>query len=220
MRRIYIFGCGGSGREMLQVVHDLAQAGESIEAVAFVIDAGVNAPDQVHGLPVLRSFDLVREDPAAEIVIGVGAPHLRRKVAIRIDALGLESATLVHPRAWLGRGVAWGPGTVICAQASITCDVRMGAHVHVNVGSSVSHDCRLDDFATLAPGVRLAGNVRLEEGAECGVGACAIPGTTIGRWAMVGGGATVTNDVSPNSVAVGVPAREIRHRPDGWHDAV
>jgi len=50
MRRIYIFGCGGSGREILQIVLDLAEAGEQIEPAAFLVDSVFEAPTHVQGL--------------------------------------------------------------------------------------------------------------------------------------------------------------------------
>ncbi|OQW49419.1 acetyltransferase [Candidatus Raskinella chloraquaticus] len=218
MRRIYIFGCGGSGREILQIVLDLAEAGEQIEPAAFLVDSVFEAPTHVQGLQIFRSLDAPHQDPTAQVVIGLGSPAARKCVARRLEKLGIRCATLIHPRAWIGREVFFGPGVVVCAQAAVVTNVRLGAHVHVNVASSVHHDCRLDDFATLAPGVHLAGHVTLEEGADLGIGACAIPGVTIGRWASVGAGAVVTRDVAPNSVAVGVPAREIRRRREGWHE--
>ncbi|KQT58713.1 MULTISPECIES: acetyltransferase [unclassified Aureimonas] len=216
MRRIFIFGCGGSGREMLQIIRELTQAGNQIEPVAFIVDPGIEAPAVVDGLPILRGFSEARQDPSAEVAIGLGSPAARRKVARRLDEAGLKGATLIHPRALIGQNVSLGPGTLVCANAVMTTDIRLGAHVHVNIAATVSHDSQLDDFATLAPGVHLAGNVVLEEGVEMGVGACAIPGIRIGHWAMIGGGATVTRDIPPNAVAVGVPAQEIRRRVAGW----
>jgi sugar O-acyltransferase (sialic acid O-acetyltransferase NeuD family) len=220
VRHIYIFGCGGSGREILRIVRDLKASGCNLEAAAFVVDAKVAAPTNVHGLRVLRGLEHALKDEDAEMVIGIGAPSLRRDVARRIQTLGLRCATLVHPTAWIGEGVSFAEGVVVYPHSAITSDVRLGAHVHVNVGASVSHDCELSAFVTLAPGVRLAGHVRMHEGAECGVGASVIPRVHIGRWSMVGGGAAVTTNVSDNAVVAGVPAKELRRRADGWHELI
>jgi len=90
--------------------------------------------------------------------------------------------------------------------------------VHVNVGSSISHDCVLEPYATLAPGCRLAGAVRVGRGAELGVGAAIADGRQIGEWSIVGAGAVVVDDVSPGCTVVGVPARSIRQRASGWQN--
>jgi acetyltransferase-like isoleucine patch superfamily enzyme len=48
--------------------------------------------------------------------------------------------------------------------------------------------------------------------ADIGVNAVILPGVTIGRGAIVGAGAVVTDDVEPFSVVAGVPARFVRRR--------
>jgi acetyltransferase-like isoleucine patch superfamily enzyme len=54
--------------------------------------------------------------------------------------------------------------------------------------------------------------VRIEDGADIGIGAIILPGVTIGRNSIIGAGSVVTKDVKPNSVVAGVPAKLIRMR--------
>ena len=56
----------------------------------------------------------------------------------------------------------------------------------------------------------MGGSVVVEEYASIGVGASVKPGVTIGKGSIVGVGAAVIKDVSPHSVVVGVPAKEIK----------
>jgi len=58
-------------------------------------------------------------------------------------------------------------------------------------------------------------------GASIGAGAVVLPGITIGRWAMVGAGSLVTQDVPEQGLVVGLPARHIGYvclcgRPLKW----
>jgi acetyltransferase EpsM len=92
----------------------------------------------------------------------------------------------------------------------LTTQVEIGSHVVIGAGAIVSHDCRVESFATLAPGSLLAGNVTVESGAELGVGATVLPGRNIGRGALVGAKSAVVQDIAPNVVAAGVPARPMR----------
>jgi acetyltransferase-like isoleucine patch superfamily enzyme len=55
--------------------------------------------------------------------------------------------------------------------------------------------------------------VRIEDGADIGVGAIILPGVTVGRGAQVGAGAVVTRDVPAYSIVAGSPARVLRERP-------
>lgn len=56
--------------------------------------------------------------------------------------------------------------------------------------------------------------VRIGAWADIGVNAVILPGVTIGRGAIVGAEAVVTEDVTFFSIVAGVPARFIRQRDD------
>jgi sugar O-acyltransferase (sialic acid O-acetyltransferase NeuD family) len=218
--RIVIVGAGGHGREILQLIRDINAAAPTWDCAGFLVDAGFDTPPAVAGLPVLGDLGWLAANPDAAVVVAVGAPSARKRLVRRIRALGGNPfPVLVHPRAWIGAGVELGAGSVVCAGVMLTTDIRLGEHVHVNVGCTLAHDDVLEDFVTLAPGVHLAGKVLLREGAELGVGSAVIPGAQVGAWALVGAGAVVTADIDADCTAVGAPARPVKRRPAGWHDA-
>jgi len=53
--------------------------------------------------------------------------------------------------------------------------------------------------------------VIIKKGARIGVHVVILPGVTIGENSVIGACAVVTNDIPPNCVAVGVPAKPIRY---------
>jgi sugar O-acyltransferase (sialic acid O-acetyltransferase NeuD family) len=132
---------------------------------------------------------------------------------------GNRFATLVHPLAWVGERVILEEGTIVCAGALMTTDIRVGRHVILNLDCTVGHDCVLEDLVTVAPSVNLSGNVHVGEGCDLGTGATLIQGVTVGAWTVVGAGAVVVRDLPANITAVGVPAQPIKERPAGWHEA-
>ena len=113
---------------------------------------------------------------AGRYVIGIGDPAARRRIDEHASALGLEPATLVHPSSTVGSDVVLGPGTILTAGVRVTTNVRTGRHVHLNLNSTVTHDCVLEDYVTVSPGANISGNVVLHEGATIGTGAAVIQG--------------------------------------------
>ena len=215
---IAIFGAGGSGREVLQIVEDINAQQATWSCAGFLVDAAFAGAGPVAGLPVLGDLDWLAAHPEVQVVVALGSPAARRRIVRRIEArCGNRFATLVHPRAWVGSRVEIGAGTVVCAGAMVTNDIRIADHVQVNVGCTVSHDSVLEDFVTLSPGVNVCGNVHIHEGTEVGAGTAIIPRCALGSWSIVGAGAVVTRAVPENVTAVGVPARVIATRAPDWH---
>jgi acetyltransferase-like isoleucine patch superfamily enzyme len=100
---------------------------------------------------------------------------------------------------------------VLLAQTVLTASVTVGAHVAVMPQTVLTHDDVIEDFVTVASGVRLGGAVRVETGAYLGAGALVREGVVIGAGSLVGMGAVVTKDVPPGQVWIGAPARLYRH---------
>lgn len=208
---VVIFGCGGFGREVLQIVRDLAASGAAWHCAGFLVDPGFDVPAEVQGKPV--HHDLAHFGAAADlaVLVAIGQPAARRRATEALMQRGVRHfPSIVHPRAWLGQNVFLAEGVIVCAGALITTDIHISAHCHVNIGTTIGHDAWLGAYCTLSPGVRVSGNVTLHEEVEVGSAASLIPGVTVGARSVIGAGAAVVRDIAPDSLAVGVPAKVIR----------
>lgn len=218
IKRLVIFGAGGFGREVLQLVRDINETVPTWQCEGFLVDSKYADGGMVQGLPILGDLAWLVRNPGVQVVIAVGSPVAKREIALRIRRVSENPfATLIHPRAWVGQHVAIGEGSILCAGALVTTDIRIGRHVHINIGATIGHDAVLEDFVTLNPSVNLSGNIKLEEGVEVGTNSVLIPGSVVGCWSIIGAGSVVTKSLPPNVTAVGIPAKAIKERAPGWH---
>lgn len=206
---LVIVGSGGHGREIAGIVQVLCEGNSEYELLGVVAQA---ADDDdlltARGIRHLGGNEVLSRH-VGEYVVGVGDPEVRRSIDRTYSTSTCVPAVIVDPTAWIGADLEPGPGFVAFPGVVVTTNVYVGRHVHLNAGSTVSHDCVLGDYVTLSPGCHVSGNVTLEEGVTLGIGAVVRQGVTIGAATFVGAGAVVVSDLPPGITAVGVPARPI-----------
>lgn len=214
MKQLHVFGAGGHAREILQLLRDLRDddlPGVHRQPSCILVDRGYAGPEALNGLPLLIGEAAWPSPAEAAIVVAIGASSARAAIVRRLVAHGYAYfPTLVHPRAWVAPSARLGEGCIVFAGALINADVTLHAHVHVNLGCSVSHDSVLHDFVTLAPGVRVCGNGIAQEMTDVGAGAVLIPHARVGAGSIVGAGSVVTGEIPAGVTAVGVPARVLQ----------
>ena len=150
--------------------------------------------------------------------------------------ISIGEGTVIGPYSSLSAGVS--PehelGDVEIVRLGDRCLIGKGsgivAHQHVVIGDDVftGHYVYITDAnhgyedVTVPPGRQFAPSlpVTIGDGAWLGHGAIVLPGAAVGRHTIVGAGAVVTGRLPDFCVAVGNPARVVRHySPErGWVD--
>lgn len=210
MKDLFIVGCGGFGREVVDIVDDINARGPIWDLAGFVDDAP-SAVDTARvaelGLQIIGGVeDLLRRRPG-HVVIGIGNGRVRQVIDRRLVAAGWSAATLVHSSVTLGRNVTYGDGTIMCSGVCLTTNIRLGRQVHLNLNTTVGHDSVLDDYVSVNPLVAISGNVHIGQRAMLGTHSAILQNLSVGADAVVGGGALVTKNVPTSIVVKGVPAR-------------
>lgn len=95
-------------------------------------------------------------------------------------------------------------GLIIGSRVGVGPGVRVITSYHREEGWSTPI---LDSAIEFAP-------VSIGDDCDIGVSAVILPNVTIGRGVQIGAGAVVTTDIPEFTVAVGVPAKVIRRRPE------
>lgn len=140
----------------------------------------------------------------------VGNNAIRQRVHQRCVGIGGRAVSVVHRSAIVSNHCLIGDGTFLAGGSIVGPSAVLGLGVIVNHGAIIDHECTVGDFCHVAPGVTLAGNVKLGDRVLVGAGANLLPGIRVGDDVIIGAGAVVTADVAGNTTVVGVPARSIR----------
>lgn len=146
--------------------------------------------------------------PDAQAIVAIGSNAVRQTVAGKTTHAFTNT---MHPSALISTYASFGTGNMILHRTVVQAQAAIGNHVIINTGAQVDHDCVIEDFVHLAPGVVICGTVHVGKGSFIGAGATVIPGRKIGAWTTVGAGAVVVRDIPDYAVAVGNPARIIRY---------
>jgi sugar O-acyltransferase (sialic acid O-acetyltransferase NeuD family) len=207
---LLVIGAGGFSREVAQAVLAAGPAFGGYELLGHLDDDPALHGRCIDGVPVLGPVDRIHDYPNALVVVATGRPTDYRSRYRLVNRLGLPKdrfATVVHPGASLATTVSVGPGSMILAGVVATAAVVVGEHVAVMPGAVLTHDDRIDDYATVAAGVLLAGGVTVARGAYLGAGVRVRENLRVGEWSLVGMGSVVTRSVPDGEVWYGVPAR-------------
>ena len=149
------------------------------------------------------------------------------------DQAGLGLGCKVWGFAQVREGSELGVNCIVGRGAYIGAGVKLGDNCKVQNGALVYEPAVIESGVFIGPGAILTNDefpravtvdgdiksadewvavgVTVRQGASIGAGAICVAPVTIGEWALVGAGSTVTRNVSPHSVVVGSPARHV-----GW----
>jgi sugar O-acyltransferase (sialic acid O-acetyltransferase NeuD family) len=211
---LIIVGAGGFARETASSVAAVNEAAPGTwKLLGFLDDDPALTGTTRDGVTILGPVDSVADWPDARVVVCVGNPRnyaAREAIVARLALPAERYATVIHPSVSRGDDCVIAPGSVLLAQVVLTAGVTVGAHVAVMPQVVLTHDDRIDDFATIASGVRLGGGVTIGRGAYVGAGALVRESTTVGAWSLVGLGSVVLSDIPAGEVWAGNPARHLR----------
>lgn len=216
MNKIVVIGASGHAKVVVDVIER-----EGKVAVLGLIDTYKPVGGMFFGYQILGTEEildaLMKNEGLVGGIIAIGDNWNRGRVAAKIKSLvpDFEFISAIHPSAQIARGVVIGRGTVVMAGTVVNSDSRIGGHCILNTKSSLDHDCVMEDFSSLAPGVTTGGVVRIGAFSAISLGANIIHGKNIGAHTVIGAGALVLEDIPDHCVAYGVPARVVRTRSEG-----
>lgn len=156
-------------------------------------------------------FPLSQFNPAEyEVVVAIGDPRARFEMVSRLPK-ETKYFTFKHPSSQIiGNDVIIGNGSIICAGVIITTNVVIGEHAHLNLQTTVGHDCRISNYFTTAPGAKISGNCNIGKYVYLGTNSSIKEKIDICDNAIIGLNSGVVKNINEPGVYVGTPSKKIK----------
>lgn len=193
MKKIAIIGSGGFARE---VAADLGLQ----DTTYFVEDEFVT--------------DLEKEKPLSKfdptqyrVLVAIGDPKTRSRIVSQMPSDTQYYTHISKHAIILEQDVFIGEGSIICAGTILTTNIRLGKHTHLNLHTTVGHDCQVGDFLTTAPGVKISGNVEIGDRVYLGTNSSVREKIQISSDVVVGMQGAVVKHIHSPGTYTGVPVK-------------
>jgi sugar O-acyltransferase (sialic acid O-acetyltransferase NeuD family) len=207
-KKIGIIGAGGFGKETLVCLSDsIANTNLKIEDIAvFLVSDELVESDFILGIPVipLSKFEPKKYD----VVIAVGDPTSRKKLVENLPK-NTTFTTIIHPTASISKWVSIGEGSIVTAGVVLTCDIKIGKHAHLNLHTTIGHDCTMGDYFTTAPAANISGHCEFGDCVYIGTNASIRQEVKICDDVTIGMGGVVLKTIPESGVYVGNPLKKL-----------
>lgn len=207
-KKICILGAGGFGREVLCCLIDgIATTNLKIEDIALFMVSDVHFEKRrIMGVDVIPQSKF---NPALyNVVVAIGDPSSRRRVVASLPSQTTYT-TIIHPSAVISEWVKIGEGSIVTAGTILTCNINIGKHAHLNLHTTIGHDCIMGDFFTTAPAANISGNCHFGDCVYFGTNSAVRQGVKICDNVTIGMGGVVVKDITEGGVYIGNPLKKL-----------
>ena len=171
-----------------------------------MIDDKSYSCNEIMGLPVIKQSDF--NALLYHTVVAISDSKKREKVVQSLPEDTIYTK-IIHNNSLISKWVEIGEGAIISAGVILTHNITIGIHAHLNLQTTIGHDCKIGNYFTSAPGVKISGNCIIGDNVYLGTNSCLKQGIEICDNVVVGMGAVVVKDLSEPGVYVGTPARKL-----------
>ena len=204
-KKIYIFGYSGHS----YVVLDSIIESKFKPSGYFDFQKATYNPYELDYMGFEKDSDLKKLIQTSYVFPTVGNNKIRKELVETFEKLDLKQTRIIDPSSNLSKKIEIGLSTYIGKNVVSNPLTVIEKGVIINTGSLIGHECNVREFAQIASGVVLAGNVTVGENSFIGSNSVVRQGIVIGKNSIVGAGAVVVKDVPENTTVVGNPAKPL-----------
>ena len=146
----------------------------------------------------------------SRIIIAMGEPEMRRKMAEKYFQKGFKMATFIHPKSCIAKTAVIKEGCVVFPFVYVAVNTVIGSNSIIHASCCIENDCKTGENCFISSNSFIGAKTTVEN--NCFIGPSSVLRDTviIKENDIIGMGSVVTKSTEGNSVYVGNPARKIR----------
>ena len=210
MNKLVIYGTGGLGRGILDLIEAINYAEDTWELIGF-IDDDSSKNELVNNVPVLGGIEYLQKiKHPINVVLAFGNPEVKKSISYVLQKNKYISfPNLIHPNVYIPKHISMGIGNIISQGVALSANIKLGDFNLIHFNSSIGHDVTLNSYNSIYPLSAISGYVRIANQVIIGANTSVIPSKNIGSKVTTGAGSVVIKDVEDDTTVVGVPARPV-----------
>lgn len=199
-----IIGTGGFAREVLQLALEIQKKDDLFSEINFVMFDDFYEHEYVDKIQVIKISNC--NFKTTKFVIATGDPQSKKRILNKLPVETLFTS-LISPTAFIANDFKHEEGLIIMPFSYVSCNVKLGMHVHLNSHCTIGHDTIIGDFSTTACSVMISGNNNISESCYFGMNSSTRQGISVCKNVTVGLNAGVVKDIIKTGTYVGTPAK-------------
>ncbi len=210
MKDVVIVGSSGLAKEIAFLLEDINRINTEWNFIGFVDE---NVGESVGKYSIVMNDDsLISYEKELNVIIGVGFPDLKKKLADRFTINdNLIFPNIIHPSCigdW--DRIVLGIGNILTAGNIMTTDIEIGSFNIFNLNGTIGHDAIIGNYNVFNPTFNISGNVVIKDCILVGTGVQILQDLEISNNTILGAGAVLTKSILDCGVYVGSPAKRIK----------
>ena len=203
MKKILIFGAGGSGREIFNLIQEInLYKKDSWKVIGYIDSNKKLLGKKIDGIKVIsnsKKFD----EKNTYAICGLIDPLKRKRVYQKeIKNRKYSIPNLIHPNIIKPSSLKIGTGNIIFNNVHLSYDVTVSNYNIISNFNDIGHNVRMEDYVTLMPQNIIGGKCKIGKFSFFGSGCRVHQNLKIGSSCNVGMGSTIVQNLKKGSKVI------------------
>lgn len=214
MKDIAVFGAGGFGREVANLIRRINESSEKPvwNFIGFFDDnEKIQGSFNEYGKVLGGTKELNEYNDNLYLAIGIGSPNAVRAIVGKIINTNIEYPNLIDPTVLIAdkNNYEIGKGNIFTSNCIISIAVKIGDFNIFNNGTVLGHDDVIGNYNSFMPNVNISGGVIVGDCNFFGVKSTVLQYLKIGNNVKIGANSLMMRNSKDSILYLGVPAKKI-----------